>query len=350
MRNSHSRHAQMSLFGAHLCDADSFTPLIKPSDKGLVVDRCPGNYINMVDCHCEDIHLFINEVHGLNFENKTIQGLSPLIDNIGPVIPREWFNRDPSTITHEIVGLRIGDIITPQPRKNSAGILTTSDNIRIDLSALKSPVFQGKKVVLFATGVDVVIEKLWYRRFAINLFEAIASGGFYAVTGMNFSLFLYECPLGHLINLNKSLIFCEELSKLGVPIIPHIYAITDTHREMWVNWLKRHPNIQTVLINTQMQRDRISMYEVELTVKALLKSTAVSIILNGRGLVNPPHDISHRIIVTNQADLKKKAIIENSIISKQLKEMETISGLLAHHEKLPNGLAQLQLNQQFSYF
>ena len=350
MRNSHSRHAQLSLFGTSLCDADNFTPLIKPSDKGLIINRCPGNYINMVDCHCKDIHLFIDEVHGLNFENKTIQGPSPLIESMGPVIPKEWFNRDPSTIGHEIVGLRIGDIITPRPRKNSAGILTISNNIRIDLSALKFPVFQGKRVVLFATGIDVVIEKLWYKRFAINLFEAIASGGFYAVTGMNFSLFLYECPLGHLINLNKSLIFCEELSKLGVPVIPHIYAITDTHREMWVNWLKRHPNIQTVLINTQMQRDRISMYEVELTVKALLKNTAVSIILNGRSLVSHPHDINPRVIVTNQANLKKKAIVENCIIRKQLKEIETINGLLAHHEKLPNKLTQLQLNQQFSYF
>ena len=350
MRNSHSRHAQLSLFGTSLCDADNFTPLIKPSDKGLIINRCPGNYINMVDCHCKDIHLFIDEVHGLNFENKTRQGPSPLIESMGPVIPKEWFNRDPSTIGHEIVGLRIGDIITPRPRKNSAGILTISNNIRIDLSALKFPVFQGKRVVLFATGIDVVIEKLWYKRFAINLFEAIASGGFYAVTGMNFSLFLYECPLGHLINLNKSLIFCEELSKLGVPVIPHIYAITDTHREMWVNWLKRHPNIQTVLINTQMQRDRISMYEVELTVKALLKNTAVSIILNGRSLVSPPHDINPRVIVTNQANLKKKAIVENCIIRKQLKEIETINGLLAHHEKLPNKLTQLQLNQQFSYF
>lgn len=204
--------------------------------------------------------------------------------------------------------------------------------------------------MLFATGIDVVIEKLWYKRFAINLFEAIASGEFYAVTGMNFSLFLYECPLGHLINLNKSLIFCEELSKLGVPVIPHIYAITDTHREMWANWLKRRPNIQTVLINTQMQRDPISMYEVKLTVEALLKNTAVSIILNGRSLVSPPHDINPRVIVTNQANLKKKAIVENCIIRKQLKEMETINGLLAHHEKLPNKLARLQLNQQFSYF
>ena len=300
----------------------------------------------MVDCHCKDIHLFIDEVHGLNFENKTIQGPSPLIESMGPVIPKEWFNRDPSTIRYEIVGLRIGDIITPRPRKNSAGILTISDNIRINLSTLKSPIFQGKKVVL----IDVVIEKLWYKRFAINLFEAIASGGFYAVTGMNFSLFLYECPLGHLINLNKSLIFCEELSKLGVPVIPHIYAITDTHREMWVNWLKRHPNIQTVLINTQMQRDRISMYEVELTVEALLKNTAVSIILNGRSLVSHPHGINPRVIVTNQANLKKKAIVENCIIRKQLKEIETINGLLTHHEKLPNKLAQLQLNQQFSYF
>lgn len=332
MRSSRNRHTQTSLLGYSLCDADGFTPIIKQSDKGLIETRCPGNYRNMVDCHCEDIQLFIDEVRGLDFGNKIVQGLSPHIDNMGPVIPREWFDRDPSTIDNEIVGLRIGDVITPRPTRNTAGILTISDDVHIDLSVLKRPIFQGKKVVLFATGIDIVIEKLWYRRFAMDLFKAIAAGKFYAVTGMNFSLFLHECPLGHLINLNKSLVFCEELSKLGVPVIPHIYAITDTHREMWVNWLRNRPNIQTVLINTQMQRDSASMHEVELTVAALLENTDANIILNGRRPKKSLYGASSRVIVINQSNLKNKAIVENSIARRHMKELATIEVLIARQD------------------
>lgn len=325
MRSSHNRHRQTSLLAYSMCDADQFSTLIEQGDKGLVRAPCPGNYLNMVDCHCEDIQLFIDEVRGLDFSNKHITNSSPLITDPIPVIPKEWFNRSPETISSDIVGIRLGDILSPKPYRNSAKTVLLSDDVRVDLSALKHPVFQGKKVVLFATGIDVVIEKVWYRRFAIDLFRAIAGGNFYAVTGMNFSLFLHECPLGHLINLNKSLVFCEELSKLGVPVIPHIYAITDTHREMWVEWLKNHPSIKTVLINTQMQRDKASMHEVELTVIELLKRTGVNVILNGRQPQRPAWGKDSRVIVAGQFGLKNRAIIENNL-EHQRKSIESLMG------------------------
>lgn len=311
MRSSHNKHRQTSLLAYSMCDADRFSEFIGQEDKGLVRAPCPGNYLNMVDCHCEDIQLFIDEVRGLDFSNKGIVGSSPLITDPIPVIPKEWFNRSPETIPSDIVGIRLGDILSPKPYRNSAKTVLLSDSVKVDFSALEHPVFQGKKVVLFATGIDVVIEKVWYRRFAIDLFRAIANGNFYAVTGMNFSLFLHECPLGHLINLNKSLVFCEELSKLGVPVIPHIYAISDTHREMWVEWLKNNPNIKTVLINTQMQRDKASMREVELTVIELLEMTGVNVILNGRQPSRPAWDRDSRVTVAGQFGLKNRAIIEN---------------------------------------
>lgn len=296
-----------------MCDADQLSAFIEQGDKGLVRAPCPGNYLNMVDCHCEDIQLFIDEVRGLDFSNKSIIGSSPLITNPIPVIPKEWFNRSPETISSDIVGIRLGDILSPKPYRNSAKTILLSDDVRVDLSALKHPIFQGKRVVLFTTGMDVVIEKVWYRRLAMDLFRAIADGNFYAVTGMNFSLFLHECPLGHLINLNKSLVFCEELSKLGVPVIPHVYAITDTQREMWVKWLKDRPNIKTVLINTQMQRDKASMHEVEVTVTELLQSTDVNVILNGRQPSQPAWGEDSRVIVAGQFGLKNRAIIENNL-------------------------------------
>lgn len=313
MRSSHNKHRQTSLLAYSMCDADQFSGFIKQEDKGLVRTQCPGNYLNMVDCHCEDIQLFIDEVHGLDFGSKSVVGSPPLISDSIPVIPKDWFNRAPETIPSNIVGIRLGDILSPKPYRNSAKTLLLSDDVRVDLSALKHPVFQGKKVVLFATGIDVLIEKVWYRRFAMDLFRAIADGNFYAVTGMNFSLFLHECPLGHLINLNKSLVFCEELSKLGVPVIPHIYAITDTQREMWVKWLNDHPNIRTVLINTQMQRDKASMREVELTVIELLKNTNVNVILNGRQPSQPAWGRDRRVVMAGQFGLKERAVIENNL-------------------------------------
>lgn len=318
----------MSLLAYSMCDADQFSELIKQEDKGLVRTRCPGNYLNMVDCHCEDIQLFIDEVHGLDFGTKNIVGLSPLVTNSITVIPKDWFNRSPETITSDIVGIRLGDILSPKPYRNNAKILLLSDNVGVDLSALNRPVFQGKRVVLFATDIDVVIEKVWYRRFTMDLFRAIADGNFYAVTGMNFSLFLHECPLGHLINLNKSLIFCEELSKLNVPVIPHIYAITDAQREMWVTWLKDHPNIRTVLINTQMQRDKASMHEVELTVAELLENTNVNVILNGRQPSRPAWSGDRRVVLAGQFELKKRAIIENNL----LRQRKFIKSLVAKPE------------------
>lgn len=311
MRSSHNKHRQTSLLAYSMCDADRFSGFIGQEDKGLVRAPCPGNYLNMVDCHCEDIQLFIDEVRGLDFSNKRIAGSSPLITDPIPVIPKEWFNRSPETIPSDIVGIRLGDILSPKPYRNSAKTVLLSDNVKVDLSALEHPIFQGKKVVLFATGIDVVIEKAWYRRFAMDLFRAIAGGNFYAVTGMNFSLFLHECPLGHLINLNKSLVFCEELSKLCIPVIPHVYAIADTHREMWIGWLKDHPNVKTVLINTQMQRDKASMREVELTVIELLKNTSVNVILNGRQPLRPAWGKDSRVVVAGQFGLKNRAIIEN---------------------------------------
>ncbi|MCL1839782.1 hypothetical protein FWF89_02150 [Candidatus Saccharibacteria bacterium] len=267
----------------------------------------------MVDCHCEDIHDFIDEVNGLDFENKSVSGPPPLVTQSIPIVPNELFDYPSETIPDEIVGIRLEDVLSPKKRRNSAKIFQISDDVRVDLSALDRPIFHGKKVILFATGPDVIIEGLWWRRNAIDLFTEIAKGGFYAVTGMNFSLFLYECPLGHLINLNKSLVVCEELSRLGLSVLPHVYAVNDTQRDMWVEYLHCRPNNRTVLINTQMQRNRASMHETEKTILALLNGTSVNIIVNGYFPSDPKLASNVRVIHASQQGLKKKEIIDSAI-------------------------------------
>lgn len=321
MRNSRNKDRQLSLLGLGYCRADEISRLVKPEDKGLVLAPRPGNHINMVDCHCEDIQLYIDEVDGLDFSTKDINIEAPLVTQPIPVIPKDWFDHDPSTIPQQIVGIRLGDILSHGAHRNNAGVWLVNDNLHIDLTALKSRIFKGKKIVLFGSGPDIIIETLWQKQFEINLYNEIAAADFYGVTGMNFSLFLHECPLGHLVNLNKSLKFCEELDKLGVPTIPHIYAITDTQRYMWIMWLKAHPNIKTVAINTQMQHGTgAAMDEVQRTVLALLNDTDVNVILNGFQPKNPPWKPNKRIIIANQFGLKKRAVIDNALMREQFTE------------------------------
>jgi hypothetical protein len=313
MRSLRNNANQASLLGGLHCDADRVSNLIAPEEKVMVRGRCSGDHINVVDCHCDDTEIFIADAGGLDMSGKALSGGSPLITQDITVVPREWFDRDPRTIEDDIVGIRIGDILNRQPRRKW-GTLILNDDVHIDLSALSTPAFRGKRVILFASGVDVVIEGLWWRRYAISLFDAIVAGDFYAVTGMNFSLFLYECPLAHLINLNKSLAFCDELSKLGVQVIPHVYAVNDQQRNRWVEFLGKRPNIRTITINTQLQRDRYSMREVEQTVVELLAKTNINIVLNGRRPQKdswPPNN-DDRILIANQMGLKRRAIIEKA--------------------------------------
>ena len=95
---------------------------------------------------------------------------------------------------------------------------------------------------------------MWWNREAAGFFETISGMGFLAVTGMNFSIFSGECPFSHALNTKKCLSYSEELNRLGVWTIPHVYAINEPQRERWTEWLIARPHVRLVTINTQLQR------------------------------------------------------------------------------------------------
>ncbi|MGZ6005644.1 MAG: hypothetical protein ACXWLH_05890 [Candidatus Saccharimonadales bacterium] len=301
---------QVSLFASTYCDADVCAPeFIAIDEKALVRERCPGDNRGIVDCHSADINEYIADAGGLDFGTKTITTDTPELPEKLVVIPPECFDWNPEHFP-DIVGINIKDILSVKP-KLRWGHYAMADGVHISLSALQRPAFRGKKIILFSSYIDVAIEKLWLDRQDISLFQEIANGGFYAVTGMNFSLFLHECPMGQLINLNKSLGYVHELSKLGVPVIPHVYAVNDQQRNKLVEYLKNNPNINTVIMNTQLQRDVFSAQEAVKTVEAILESTGCRVILNGRAL-KLPATYSERVVIANQHGLKQRVIIERA--------------------------------------
>jgi hypothetical protein len=295
----------MSLFADAYCDADRVPGqnLIKPIEKARVRDRCNGDNHGVVDCHSEDLAVFIRDAGGLELSSKPLPSSSIEIPRELVVIPPECFDWDPSEFP-EIVGINLKDILSVKP-KLRWGHYQLSNDVAISLSAIERPAFKDKKIVLFSSGIDVVIEKLWWERHDISLFEEIAKGNFYAVTGMNFSMFLHECPIGQWINLNKSLLYTYELSRLGVTVIPHIYAVNDHQRERVIDYLVAN-QVNAVTINTQLRSK-----ETTKTALAILENTGCHLVLNGSALDLPP-SYSKRVTVANQKGLKNSAIVREA--------------------------------------
>lgn len=305
MQVFHKTNQQVSLFSPQFCDSDKVSDLIDSSEKAAVTAQCKGDGIHIVDCRHPNLAEFIDDAGGLDLTTKHLIGPTVAISHDIPVIPPDCFNLSAEQIESEIVGLRLYDILSIKPRLKS-GYYYLEDGVDLDFSVLNKPVFKGKKVVLFCTGIDTVIEKLWWLRNRISLCSKIASAGLYAVVGMNFSLFIGECPVAQLINMNKSALFCESLSKLGVAVIPHVYAVNDIQRAKWVSFLSENSRYQTVAINTQLQKDGYSRYQTALTTSALLTETTAGVILAGHNLAVKTG--AGRVFSAKQSDLKTKFI------------------------------------------
>ena len=301
---------QPDLFFASYCNADLKMPLINNEEKLHVRQRCPGDGANIIDCRHPERELFIKDANGLDLANKKIAVSKPILikENI-PIIPPGCFGIEPGRIKSKIVGIRLYDILSQKPCLKE-GYYTVSDNPQLDFRVLGYRVFKGKQIILVCTGIDRLIENLWWRRDQPNLslFNKIAAAGFYAVTGMNFSSFIGECPLGQLINMNKSTYFCQELAKRGVAVLPHVYAINYNQRHKYILFLNNNPSIKTVALNTQMQKNRYSRNITHLLIKELIDKTSVNILLIGYGI---SMDLDRtRIFQAKQSDLKTASIID----------------------------------------
>jgi hypothetical protein len=189
---------------------------------------------------------------------------------------------------------------------------------------LAAPIFKGKRVILFSTGQDVMIETLWWERHDTKLFDVLVGMGFYAITAMNFSLFEGECPFAHALNIKKSLRYAEEVDQRGIWSIPHVYARNVHQRERWSVWLNGNSGVRYVTINSQLQRCRdADMSVVFDTARYLLEHTEVTILFQGsvRGM---PRDVRRhvgkRVLVASSAPCKKALIRKDKSAKEHIEE------------------------------
>ncbi len=220
-----------------------FLPFIKPEESLAIKYSCKGTGINIIDCQLSEKDIFIEEISSLDFNTvKKIREDDFDLPEYIPIISAEFFGVESQFIPQEIIGIALKDIIISYS-KIKPGIMNL-------------PIFRNKKVILFMSGPDEFIERVWQKSGSPGIFEQIGAAGFAAVTAVNFSVFLGECPLGHAINLKKSLKTLELLEAAGGNVIPHIYWANNNHLERWVEWLNKNQRVKNIVVNCQMHKKR----------------------------------------------------------------------------------------------
>lgn len=281
-RENDEMDQQPSLFSLS-CESGKFSPHVHAEEATAVRFPCKENgRRNTITCKDENLDEFLTEIGTLDMHTAHIQGADlPLAEQI-LVIPKNFFESPPTLVSQEMVGIPLSGIFVSRPLELRDGQYRVSPNLQINTDVLRNCVFQNKKVILMFDERDALLEHLWWDRDDLKLFKTLAGMGFCAVTTPNFSLFKGECPIGHAWNIKKGLIFGVELEKLGVTVIPHVYAVHQRQLERWCDWLQKHHGVKNIAMNCQLQRKSIVGRNITVTaLQYLLTNTDVHILLNG---------------------------------------------------------------------
>lgn len=282
MRDLLEAYNNPTLFSS-FCDVSrgKFLPNIEIEEAVSVIHHCKNEFRkNIITCKDTLINEFLEEVDGLEF-NITLNSRLSCLPSYIPIV--DYNTQDISNIPEEFpfIGISLWDILSSGIIKK-AGALHEDKNICFHNDILSSESFRNKKVILFLTGADTMIEWIWWNRVDCNLFKKLYDMGFWAVTGFNFSVIGGECPFAQAINLKRSLFSAYLIEQNGLIAIPHVYALTKHHVNRWVNWFKINPNIHCFSLNCQLQKTEYDINQVVEAVKSILqKIEDLHVILQG---------------------------------------------------------------------
>jgi len=283
MQDSSEVHSGIS-YNTPFCDValGKYFPHILPSESSNSIFSCENPFRkNIVTCKDLQIDSFLNESGGLELNRP----LSSHIPTLPPYIPVfDIRTRDISNLSSDefsVIGLTLRDIVK-RGVKLTAGTLQEQQDIQLYSQILDSKSFLNRKVILFLTGPDTLIEWIWWNRIDCDLFKTIKSMGFWAVTGFNFSVINGECAFAQALNQKRSLVSSSLIEEIGLLTIPHIYAISQHHISRWVTWLSLNPAIKLFSINCQLQKRQEDINQIIRSVKGILeKVPTVHVLLQG---------------------------------------------------------------------
>lgn len=248
-----------------------YRPLINPKEAEGITISC-NNPLRQNIITCKDLFKdeFIQEVNGLALNSR----LTTNIDSLPWYVPQlDYLSCKEKSLPSifPMVGLTLHDLVS-QGILYKAGRYHEQDTISFRTNLLSASGFQDKKVILFLTGADTLIEWVWYNRAECQLFEVLKKMGFWAVTGFNFSVIGGECPFAQALNIKRSLFSTTLIEKNEILAIPHVYAISPYQIQRWIKWFIANPSVKLFTINCQLQKADVDIAQVVTTVQFILNA------------------------------------------------------------------------------
>jgi hypothetical protein len=322
----------------------TFNPFIdKEEAKSVIISCYNPQRQNIITCRDEFRDEFIKEVGGLPLNLK----LTSEVENIPSYIPIVDYGMRDIPLNMPVVGLTLHDIIS-RGVKSAAGMLHEQDDIRFRSSMLSSKALVDKKVILFLTGADTLIEWVWYNRNDCRIFEILKQMGFWGVGGFNFSVIGGECAFAQALNQKRSLFSASLIEKNGLLAIPHVYALSQFHIDRWVKWFIANPVIKMFTVNCQLQKSQKDIAQVISVVKSILwKVPYLHVILQGFH-VNIAHQFGtylERIHFADKMPIKQASSHQKVLIDYTKNKLYHE---LAENENIET-LALTNINKRYTY-
>lgn len=325
MRTFASHAPSLSLY-ANSCKSSEFQPFIRPDEALDVSMQCKPDSINRISCQHPQLVKYINEIGGLDLNTITAQNeiVPEMIPDVLPGINPGFFSVSANQFPASMVGISLQDIFAYIPPKR-LGIVKVKE-LRILQDILKSPLLNGKKVVLLGSSPDTTIEALWTQWDLIDFIPTLAKMGFHMVTGINYSVFWGECPVDHAINMKRSLLTYSQMEQAGITAIPHLYWANEWHLQRWVEWLNLNRKVKVVNINCQMAKKYPDQDFVAYGINYLAQNTnqPIHFLLEGPRpkILEQVRGISNRIHIAAKkpamnAMMRQKHEIENGKLTRQ---------------------------------
>lgn len=105
---------------------------------------------------------------------------------------------------------------------------------------------EDSKVLLVCVADDRPLERYWAHRRADGMPARLAKLGLLGVTLPNYSFFT-DAPRTHTLwNRRRMFRVGEELSAQGLPVVPHLNALTSEDWRFWRDFLRTHPEIHVI--------------------------------------------------------------------------------------------------------
>jgi len=186
--------------------------------------------------------------------NSRLIGPSLLLPSYVPVLQHRygWSGRLPFEIvaipTSKVLGGRGGRF---GPLFDSAKELRRKFRLGLDT-----------QVLLVSVNTDPFLERYWRWAKVTRTPQRLAALDIAGITIPNFSFFSDAPRFHHLYNRGRLQACLNELADAGVPVVPHIHALTSGDLTYWLAWLRKHPEVRHVCREFQTGNDEDAVDEL----------------------------------------------------------------------------------------